>query len=703
MAKTRLEGYGTLLPAKWKEIYEHVEGESFDDRPQSARAAAGVPDQVLAETLRIARLRIKELEAETNIQTTELNRLNEYVNASESVGRTMYGQQVDELKQTVAQNVAQLDYMRHAMKTKDAEIDVLKKKWQEYQEVQDRLSGYEKDRLGEKDLLRKRAEQIDALQHKVSSYEQHLSEAQAASFQALQDQLHSFQNEMAAAALLRTQLVDKDRQIDTIRQMYNDEAGHSHSLMQQCQQANEASAAAQAETSRALERVEAAKAEAREVNMACMRLKDELTQARQESKDLLIDNARTREVAAKEKAAAAEAKDSGEDLQANIGKLQKQVDKAVAERNAAEGRSQRSAASLLKVKADLAALEIKFQAKSEEVAHVQATWEHHENSMIESQLQLADLKLVLEAAQKAEAEAKAAREAAESQLASQSSELDRLRSRMAGAEAEMDDLRAQISKATSAHDSVLKQLAETEQRLTDRTHQLGQTSAVLEGKQAELSKLGQQHQALIVQHERTEGELSDLTGVLKQRQKENEALQQSLEAAQLQGQRHRTIVAELETELVGLKDRIRVAEGELAKNAPVIAHLSHSNQNMGNRITALEQLKGEMQEELFQQSVDNTKLHSLNQQLTAQLAKADDRNSSLQATITVLGDDKLKVERESQVYERTLQKMNQQLETSLGTMAGEKAALQLSLTALQHQFEGVAQAVYTADDSIVGA
>ena len=46
MAKTRLEGYGTLLPAKWKEIYEHVESESFDERPQSAKAAAGVPDQV---------------------------------------------------------------------------------------------------------------------------------------------------------------------------------------------------------------------------------------------------------------------------------------------------------------------------------------------------------------------------------------------------------------------------------------------------------------------------------------------------------------------------------------------------------------------------------------------------------------------------------------------------------------------------------
>ena len=70
---------------------------------------------------------------------------------------------------------------------------------------------------------------------------------------------------------------------------------------------------------------------------------------------------RTRELAAKDKAAAAKAKDSEDDLQASISKLQKQVDKAVAERNAAEGRSQRSAASLLKVKAELAALEIKFK------------------------------------------------------------------------------------------------------------------------------------------------------------------------------------------------------------------------------------------------------------------------------------------------------------------------------------------------------
>lgn len=50
-----------------------------------------------------------------------------------------------------------------------------------------------------------------------------------------------------------------------------------------------------------------------------------------------------------------------------------------------------------------------------------------------------------------------------------------------------------------------------------------------------------------------------------------------------------------------------------------------------------------MQEELFQQSVEATKLHALNQQLTAQLAKADDRNTTMQASIAALTDDKLKV------------------------------------------------------------
>ena len=70
---------------------------------------------------------------------------------------------------------------------------------------------------------------------------------------------------------------------------------------------------------------------------------------------------RARDAAAREKAAAAESKEKEEELQATTSRLQKQIDKAVAERNSAEGRSQRSAASLMKVKADLAALEIKMQ------------------------------------------------------------------------------------------------------------------------------------------------------------------------------------------------------------------------------------------------------------------------------------------------------------------------------------------------------
>lgn len=91
-----------------------------------------------------------------------------------------------------------------------------------------------------------------------------------------------------------------------------------------------------------------------------------------------------------------------------------------------------------------------LQAKSEEVSHVQATWEHHENTMIDAQLQLADLKLVLAAAQKAEAEAQAAREAAEAQLAAQSSELDKARSRLAGAEAQLDEVRSQVGFMTGS-------------------------------------------------------------------------------------------------------------------------------------------------------------------------------------------------------------------------------------------------------------
>ena len=70
---------------------------------------------------------------------------------------------------------------------------------------------------------------------------------------------------------------------------------------------------------------------------------------------------RARDAVAKEKAQATEAKGQEEEMQIAAVKLQKQVEKATAERNAAEGRSQRSAAALLKIKADLASLEIKFQ------------------------------------------------------------------------------------------------------------------------------------------------------------------------------------------------------------------------------------------------------------------------------------------------------------------------------------------------------
>ena len=75
--------------------------------------------------------------------------------------------------------------------------------------------------------------------------------------------------------------------------MYNDEVGHATSLTQQLQQANAATAAAQQETKRAQEDVEAAKTEAREANMASMRLTDSLQQAKIETKDLILDNIRS--------------------------------------------------------------------------------------------------------------------------------------------------------------------------------------------------------------------------------------------------------------------------------------------------------------------------------------------------------------------------------------------------------------------------
>ena len=61
------------------------------------------------------------------------------------------------------------------------------------------------------------------------------------------------------------------------------------------------------------------------------------------------------------------------------------------------------------------------------------------------------------------------------------------------------------------------------------------------------------------------------------------------------------------------------------------------------QITALEQLRGELQEELFQQSVANTQLHTVNQNLTAQLAKAEEKNGSLERSVASLTEERLKV------------------------------------------------------------
>lgn len=83
-----------------------------------------------------------------------------------------------------------------------------------------------------------------------------------------------------------------------------------------------------------------------------------------------------------------------------------------------------------------------------------------------------------------------------------------------------------MTKITAAHEIVSQQLADSEQCLRERSEQLAETTASLEGKQAELSKLSQQHEGLMVQHERLQGELSDMSGALKAKQKDAEALQQ---------------------------------------------------------------------------------------------------------------------------------------------------------------------------------
>lgn len=61
------------------------------------------------------------------------------------------------------------------------------------------------------------------------------------------------------------------------------------------------------------------------------------------------------------------------------------------------------------------------------------------------------------------------------------------------------------------------------------------------------------------------------------------------------------------------------------------------------QITALEQLRNEMQEELLQQSVENSKLQHTNETLTKQLSKTEDKSANLQANVTSLTEDNLKV------------------------------------------------------------
>ena len=50
-----------------------------------------------------------------------------------------------------------------------------------------------------------------------------------------------------------------------------------------------------------------------------------------------------------------------------------------------------------------------------------------------------------------------------------------------------------------------------------------------------------------------------------------------------------------------------------------------------------------MQEELLQQSVENSKLQHTNEALTKQLSKSEDKSTSLQANVTSLTEDNLKV------------------------------------------------------------
>ena len=68
-----------------------------------------------------------------------------------------------------------------------------------------------------------------------------------------------------------------------------------------------------------------------------------------------------------------------------------------------------------------------------------------------------------------------------------------------------------------------------------------------------------------------------------------------------------------------------------------------SDKRFRAQITALEQLRNEMQEELLQQSVENSKLQHTNEGLARQLDKSEDKSNTLQANVASLSEDNLKV------------------------------------------------------------
>lgn len=72
--------------------------------------------------------------------------------------------------QTIAQQESQLQYMRHSARSRDSEIEALTARWREFQDMQERWTSYERERVGERDALRKRGEQLEALKNKVGGW-----------------------------------------------------------------------------------------------------------------------------------------------------------------------------------------------------------------------------------------------------------------------------------------------------------------------------------------------------------------------------------------------------------------------------------------------------------------------------------------------------------------------------------------------------